>query len=67
MNSPRHLSSYMNSTFDEIESLADCLEAGGSTPTRVWTVVRPPAPAAQNLGMGLRRTYRGQTEQLFRT
>jgi hypothetical protein len=36
-------------------SLADSIAAGAPPQALIWTAVTPPAPAAQNLGVGLRR------------
>jgi|AntAceMinimDraft_5_1070358.scaffolds.fasta_scaffold25536_2 hypothetical protein len=51
-------------TFDEFESLADSFAAGTPPLTHVRTVVTPLAPAARNLGVGLRRPCWGQTKPL---
>jgi hypothetical protein len=45
----------------ELESLADSSTVGAPPPARVWSVVKPPAPAKRNLGVGHRRPSWGQT------
>jgi hypothetical protein len=54
-------------TFEESELLADSFAVGMPTPANASAVLyfTPPAPAAQDLGVGLRRPLGGQTEQLL--